>query len=113
VLSCYLELDSGEVCTNTYRGEGSKVGYQSRELDKRIKLGVTTESLATYIPYVTAVLITFAPILTNVPRTATSYGLGAVGERLGQRDARKAHSGGLGEANPALPRRARSPSTPS
>ena len=65
--------------------------------------------------HVTAtVLIAFTiladvPIFTNVPRTATPYSLGAVGERLGQRDARKAHSGGLGEADPAVPRRAQQP----
>jgi len=68
---------------------------------------------------VTAMLIAFAPILastpilTNIPRTATPYSLGAVGERLGQGDAREAHSGGLREANPAVSRRACGPSDPS
>ncbi len=48
---------------------------------------------------VTAVLIAFtpilasAPILTNDPRTAAPYSLGAVGERLGQRDEQESEEG--------------------
>ncbi len=60
-----------------------------------------------------APILAFAPILANIPRTATSYSLGAVGERLGQRDAGKTRRTGLGEANPAVPHRAHGPSDPS
>ncbi len=48
-----------------------------------------------------------APTLISGPQTAASYGLGTVGERLGQRDVHKAHGRGLGEADLAAPRRAR------
>ncbi len=40
-LASPIVLDSEEVCIKTYRGGVTKTGYQSCELDKRIKLGVT------------------------------------------------------------------------
>jgi len=60
-----------------------------------------TAVLAAYTP-----ILVYAPILTDSPRTAASYSLGAVGKRLGQRDAHEAYSGGPEEANLAVPRRA-------